>query len=89
MGNLLKVLTREIENYPHFFLDFESKSGRGEEHRRKRWMEKDVGRVEVLSSQLFPFCQQVSKPDDTAVQELFLCFAFVLPLSRDLLLFQL
>lgn len=25
MGNLLKVLTREIENYPHFFLDFESK----------------------------------------------------------------
>lgn len=26
MGNLLKVLTREIENYPHFFLDFESKS---------------------------------------------------------------
>ncbi|KAM6086029.1 LOW QUALITY PROTEIN: CYFIP-related Rac1 interactor A [Rhynochetos jubatus] len=23
MGNLLKVLTREIENYPHFFLDFE------------------------------------------------------------------
>lgn len=28
MGNLLKVLTREIENYPHFFLDFESKCGR-------------------------------------------------------------
>lgn len=27
MGNLLKVLTREIENYPHFFLDFESKCG--------------------------------------------------------------
>lgn len=25
MGNLLKVLTRDIENYPHFFLDFESK----------------------------------------------------------------
>ncbi|KAI4547338.1 hypothetical protein MG293_003893 [Ovis ammon polii] len=24
MGNLLKVLTREIENYPHFFLDFEN-----------------------------------------------------------------
>ncbi|TKC36181.1 hypothetical protein EI555_006580 [Monodon monoceros] len=24
MGNLLKVLTREIENYPHFFLDFET-----------------------------------------------------------------
>ncbi|CAM2112224.1 unnamed protein product [Caretta caretta] len=26
MGNLLKVLTREIENYPHFFLDFEKKT---------------------------------------------------------------
>lgn len=25
MGNLLKVLSREIENNPHFFLDFESK----------------------------------------------------------------
>lgn len=25
MGNLLKVLSKEIENYPHFFLDFESK----------------------------------------------------------------
>ncbi|XP_043920780.1 CYFIP-related Rac1 interactor A isoform X2 [Protopterus annectens] len=24
MGNLLKVLTRDIENYPHFFLDFEN-----------------------------------------------------------------
>lgn len=24
MGNLLKVLSREIENYPHFFLDFEN-----------------------------------------------------------------
>lgn len=35
MGNLLKVLTREIENYPHFFLDFESKSGRGVEQREK------------------------------------------------------
>lgn len=35
MGNLLKVLTREIENYPHFFLDFESKSCRGEE--KKGW----------------------------------------------------
>lgn len=44
MGNLLKVLTREIENYPHFFLDFESKSGTGVEQREKRWMEKDVGR---------------------------------------------
>lgn len=41
MGNLLKVLTREIENYPHFFLDFESKSGRGVEQREKRWMEKE------------------------------------------------
>lgn len=35
MGNLLKVLTREIENYPHFFLDFESKSGSGVEQREK------------------------------------------------------
>lgn len=46
MGNLLKVLTREIENYPHFFLDFESKSGSGVEQREKRWIEKErnVGR---------------------------------------------
>lgn len=44
MGNLLKVLTREIENYPHFFLDFESKSGTGVEQSEKRGMEKDVGR---------------------------------------------
>lgn len=36
MGNLLKVLTREIENYPHFFLDFESKSGTGVEQRENR-----------------------------------------------------
>lgn len=40
MGNLLKVLTREIENYPHFFLDFESKSGTGVEGMEKGWMEK-------------------------------------------------
>lgn len=38
MGNLLKVLTREIENYPHFFLDFESKSGR----RVEQNMDKEV-----------------------------------------------
>lgn len=44
MGNLLKVLTREIENYPHFFLDFESKSGTGVQQSEKRGMEKDVGR---------------------------------------------
>lgn len=43
MGNLLKVLTREIENYPHFFLDFESKSGTGVERMEKGWMEKEGG----------------------------------------------
>lgn len=43
MGNLLKVLTREIENYPHFFLDFESKSGTGVERMEKGWMEKEEG----------------------------------------------
>lgn len=42
MGNLLKVLTREIENYPHFFLDFESKSGRGAEQREIRCREKEM-----------------------------------------------
>lgn len=36
MGNLLKVLTREIENYPHFFLDFESKSGAAVEHKAEK-----------------------------------------------------
>lgn len=34
MGNLIKVLGKDLENCPHFFLDFESKSreqgGRGE-----------------------------------------------------------
>lgn len=34
MGNLLKVLTREIENYPHFFLDFESKFKQLQENER-------------------------------------------------------
>lgn len=43
MGNLLKVLTREIENYPHFFLDFESKFGAGVEGMEKGWMEKGGG----------------------------------------------
>lgn len=43
MGNLLKVLTREIENYPHFFLDFESKSGTGVERMEKGWMEEKEG----------------------------------------------
>ena len=42
MGNLLKVLTREIENYPHFFLDFESKSGQGVEQSEKRWMKREI-----------------------------------------------
>ncbi|PWA27543.1 hypothetical protein CCH79_00000241, partial [Gambusia affinis] len=35
MGNLLKVLTREIENYPHFFLDFEN--AQPTEGERKVW----------------------------------------------------
>ncbi|XP_068609586.1 CYFIP-related Rac1 interactor A isoform X1 [Brachionichthys hirsutus] len=35
MGNLLKVLTREIENYPHFFLDFEHAQPTGGE--REVW----------------------------------------------------
>lgn len=40
MGNLLKVLTREIENYPHFFLDFESKCVAAEEEMwRGDWMD--------------------------------------------------
>lgn len=26
MGNLIKVLGKDLENCPHFFLDFESKS---------------------------------------------------------------
>lgn len=43
MGNLLKVLTREIENYPHFFLDFESKSVTGVEGMEKGWMEEEEG----------------------------------------------
>lgn len=51
MGNLLKVLTREIENYPHFFLDFESKSGAGVEGMEKGWMEK--GGVNVVAGFLF------------------------------------
>lgn len=78
MGNLLKVLTRDIENYPHFFLDFESKSGRGDE--QKGWMEKEMcGGAVVGGAQLFPFCQQVSAPDDEAVKESAsapLCFSF-------------
>lgn len=53
MGNLLKVLTREIENYPHFFLDFESKSGTGVEGMEKGWMEKGEGGVNVVTG--FPF----------------------------------
>lgn len=44
MGNLLKVLTREIENYPHFFLDFESKSGRGVEQRGREMDGERCGR---------------------------------------------
>lgn len=52
MGNLLKVLTREIENYPHFFLDFESKSGTGVEGMEKGWMEKGGG-VNVVTGFLF------------------------------------
>lgn len=51
MGNLLKVLTREIENYPHFFLDFESKFGAGVEGMEKGWMEK--GGVNVVAGFLF------------------------------------
>lgn len=43
MGNLLKVLTREIENYPHFFLDFESKSGTGVERVEEGWVEEEEG----------------------------------------------
>lgn len=97
MGNLLKVLTREIENYPHFFLDFESKSGRGEEQGRKRWMEKEMwggggggvtgSAVSFLSAGLW------SRWHSCAGALLMLCFFFspllILPLSHDLLLFQL
>lgn len=53
MGNLLKVLTREIENYPHFFLDFESKSGTGVERMEKGWMEKEEGGVLTASALSF------------------------------------
>ena len=51
MGNLLKVLTREIENYPPFFLDFESKSGTRMERMEKGRMEKGGGANAVS----FPF----------------------------------
>lgn len=61
MGNLLKVLTREIENYPHFFLDFESKSGTGVEQSEKRGM----GGVGVRCF----LCRQVSAPDDEALKD--------------------
>lgn len=51
MGNLLKVLTKEIENYPHFFLDFESKSGTGVERMEKGRMDGGGGVIAVS----FPF----------------------------------
>ncbi|XP_034383187.1 protein FAM49A isoform X2 [Cyclopterus lumpus] len=35
MGNLLKVLTRDIENYPHFFLDFENLASTGAKQRKQ------------------------------------------------------
>lgn len=55
MGNLLKVLTREIENYPHFFLDFESKCGAGVERMEKGWMEKEEEGGGVLTASPLPF----------------------------------
>lgn len=61
MGNLLKVLTREIENYPHFFLDFERKSGAGVERKEKGLMWGGFGRrgsKAVTSSAVFCFRQQ-------------------------------
>lgn len=85
MGNLLKVLTREIENYPHFFLDFESKSGRRVEQREKRWMEKEMwggGRGGVTSSAVSflsaGLCSQWRSPEGVCLcSSLFLlCFSF-------------
>lgn len=80
MGNLLKVLTREIENYPHFFLDFESKSGRGVELKEKRWMEEDVCARVCVCVGGCPFLQQVSDPDDEALKD-FTLARFFLALS--------
>lgn len=93
MGNLLKVLTREIENYPHFFLDFESKSGSGVEQREK---EMDGERCweggRVTCSAVSFLSAGLCSPDDDALKEsahallLFTSFFFFFPLLLCLLL---
>lgn len=89
MGNLLKVLTREIENYPHFFLDFESKSRRGEERETGERSSNLLSRFLSVSRFLLPMV----KPEKILL--LLLTFLFgsfpssCPPASRDILLLQL
>lgn len=83
MGNLLKVLTREIENYPHFFLDFESKSGTGVEQMEKGWMEKEEGVFLFLISRTF----LVTKPLRTLLQLFSAALFFFLLFNHTHILF--
>lgn len=70
MGNLLKVLTREIENYPHFFLDFESKSGSGVEQREKEMDGERCWEGGRVTCSAVPFLSAgLCSPDDDALKE--------------------